>query len=183
MTDDQESTVLLTDRAWPDDSIERGVLEDAGFRLVTGPSDPAPAATIEALVAEHQPAAILTCWAPVSAAAIANTAPLRVVARMGVGLDNIAVSAATERGVLVRPNRPAPAPRAPAPPAPAPIQDQAPAPRRRLHARAAGSPPSSARWACHSWACLRASIQLSLIYGRCSSVTPAMARQVSAART
>jgi len=101
MTDDQERTVLLTDRAWPDDSIERGVLEDAGFRLVTGPPDPAPAATIEALVAEHQPAAILTCWAPVSAAAIAKTAPLRVVARMGVGLDNIAVTAATERGVLV----------------------------------------------------------------------------------
>ncbi len=101
MTDDQERTVLLTDRAWPDDSIERGVLEDAGFRLVTGPPDPAPAATIEALVAEHQPAAILTCWAPVSAAAIAKTAPLRVVARMGVGLDNIAVTAATECGVLV----------------------------------------------------------------------------------
>ena len=77
------------------------MLEDAGFRLVTGPPDPAPATTIEALVAEHQPAAILTCWAPVSAAAIAKTAPLRVVARMGVGLDNIAVTAATERGVLV----------------------------------------------------------------------------------
>jgi D-3-phosphoglycerate dehydrogenase len=101
MTDDQERTVLLTDRAWPDDSIERGVLEDAGLRLVIGPSDPASAATIEALVAEHQPAAILTCWAPVSAAAIAKTAPLRVVARMGVGLDNIAVTAATECGVLV----------------------------------------------------------------------------------
>jgi D-3-phosphoglycerate dehydrogenase len=101
VTDDQERTVLLTDRAWPDDSIERGVLEEAGFRLVTGAPDPAPAATIEALVAEHQPAAILTCWAPVSAAAITKTAPLRVVARMGVGLDNIAVTAATERGVLV----------------------------------------------------------------------------------
>jgi hypothetical protein len=59
VTDDQERTVLLTDR-WPDDSIERGVLEEAGFRLVTGAPDPAPAATIEALVAEHQPAAILT---------------------------------------------------------------------------------------------------------------------------
>jgi D-3-phosphoglycerate dehydrogenase len=101
MTDDLERTVLLTDRAWPDDGIERGVVEDAGFRLVTGPPDPAPAPTIEALVAQHQPAAILTCWAPVSAVAIANAAPLRVVARMGVGLDNIAVTAATERGVLV----------------------------------------------------------------------------------
>jgi len=101
VTEDQEPVVLLTDRAWPDDSIERGVLEEAGFRLVTGPPDPAAAATIEALVAEHQPAAILTCWAAVSAAAIARAAGLRVVARMGVGLDNIAVAAATERGVLV----------------------------------------------------------------------------------
>jgi D-3-phosphoglycerate dehydrogenase len=101
MTVDQERVVVLTDRAWPDDGIERGVLEGAGFRLISGPPDPAPAAMIEALVAEHQPAAILTCWAPVSAAAMANAAPLRVVARMGVGLDNIAVTAATERGVLV----------------------------------------------------------------------------------
>jgi D-3-phosphoglycerate dehydrogenase len=101
VTEDHEPVVLLTDRAWPDDSIERGVLEGAGFRLVSGPADPAPAATIEALAAEHQPAAILTCWAQVSAAAIAKAAPLRVLARMGVGLDNIAVTAATERGVLV----------------------------------------------------------------------------------
>ncbi len=96
-----EMTVLLTDRAWPDDSVERAVIEAVGLRLVSGPPDPAPATSIEALVAEHQPAAVLTCWAPVSAKAIRASAPLRVIARMGVGLDNIAVSAATERGILV----------------------------------------------------------------------------------
>jgi D-3-phosphoglycerate dehydrogenase len=96
-----QQTVLLTDRAWPDDSIERGIIEDAGFRLVAGPADPAPVEAIDELIAEHQPAAILTCWATVSAEAIASTAPLRVVARMGVGLDNIAVSAATDHGVQV----------------------------------------------------------------------------------
>ncbi|WP_284984523.1 C-terminal binding protein [Arthrobacter sp. efr-133-TYG-118] len=96
-----QQTVLLTDRAWPDDSIERGILEGAGFRLVVGPADPAPVETIDALIAEHQPAAILTCWATVSATAIASSAPLRVVARMGVGLDNIAVSTATDCGVQV----------------------------------------------------------------------------------
>lgn len=97
----EQQTVLLTDRAWPDDSIERGVLEQAGFRLVAGPADPAPAGTIDALAAEYQPTAILTCWASVSAQAIASAAPLRIVARMGVGLDNIDVAAATGRGVLV----------------------------------------------------------------------------------
>ncbi len=99
-----EPTVLLTDRAWPDDSIEREVVEAAGFRLVSGPADPASAEVIEGLVDEHRPSAVLTCWAPVSAAAItrgSTEGPLRHVARMGVGLDNIAVDAASEAGVLV----------------------------------------------------------------------------------
>jgi D-3-phosphoglycerate dehydrogenase len=94
-------TVLLTDRAWPDDGIEREVLEAAGMHLVCGPASAAGATVVEELVAEHQPAAIMTCWAPVSQTAIAQAAKLRHVARMGVGLDNIAVQAATERGVLV----------------------------------------------------------------------------------
>jgi D-3-phosphoglycerate dehydrogenase / 2-oxoglutarate reductase len=94
-------TVLLTDRAWPDDSVEREIVEAAGLAFVGGPAEPAPAAVIEELVREHQPAAILTCWAPVGAGAIGASSQLRVVARMGVGLDNIDVAAATDRGVLV----------------------------------------------------------------------------------
>jgi D-3-phosphoglycerate dehydrogenase len=94
-------TVLLTDRAWPDDGIERAVIEAAGLTLVSGPADASPAETVERLMAEHRPAAIMTCWAPVSADAVAASPDLRVVARMGVGLDNIAVDAATARGVLV----------------------------------------------------------------------------------
>jgi len=97
-------TILLTDRAWPDDSVEREVIEGAGFRLVSGPADPTPPETIEALVEQHRPSAVLTCWAPVSARAIREAAangPLRHVARMGVGLDNIAVETATDAGVLI----------------------------------------------------------------------------------
>ncbi|WDV49923.1 C-terminal binding protein [Streptomyces coeruleorubidus] len=94
-------TVLLTDYAWPDDSVERSVIEQAGHILVTGPAEPASAEVIEELVAEHRPAGILTCWAPVSAAVIDASPELRIVARLGVGLDNIAVDAATERGVWV----------------------------------------------------------------------------------
>ena len=96
-----QPAVLLTDRAWPDDAIERGVLHQAGFRLVAAPPDTSEAAVVERLVAEHRPAAVLTCWAPVTAAAIAASPPLRIVARMGVGLDNIDVEAATRQGVLV----------------------------------------------------------------------------------
>ena len=94
-------TVLLTDYAWPDDSIERMVVEAAGMKLVSGPAAPATAKQIEALVIAHQPAAIMTCWAEVSAASIAAGSRLKIVARLGVGLDNIAVQAATERGIWV----------------------------------------------------------------------------------
>jgi len=95
------ATVLETDYAWPDDSIEREVIERAGHLLITGPAVPALANEIERLVAEHQPAAIMTCWAQVSAQAIASVSDLRIVQRIGVGLDNIAVAAATAHGAWV----------------------------------------------------------------------------------
>ena len=99
MTD--RPVVLITDYAWPDVAIESGILEEAGFRLVTGPAKPAAAQVIAALADEHRPAAILTNWAPVSAAAIAASDRLRIVTRLGVGLDNIAVDEATRRGIWV----------------------------------------------------------------------------------
>ena len=63
-------TVFLTDYAWPDDSVERDIVESAGMRLVSGPAAPLPASGIQAMVREHRPCAILTCWAPVSAEAV-----------------------------------------------------------------------------------------------------------------
>ncbi|MGW6376122.1 C-terminal binding protein [Rhodococcus sp. NPDC055112] len=101
MNDDRPGTALLTDRPWPNDHIEREVIETAGFRLVTGPAVAGSSSEIEALAAQHRPCAILTCWAPVSAEAIAKTGDLRVITRLGVGLDNIAVEAAADRGVQV----------------------------------------------------------------------------------
>lgn len=94
-------TVLLTDYAWPDVAIESAIIEGAGFRLITGPTKPASAEAITALAGEHQPAAIMTNWAPISAAAIAASRRLRIVTRLGVGLDNIAVDEATRRGIWV----------------------------------------------------------------------------------
>jgi D-3-phosphoglycerate dehydrogenase / 2-oxoglutarate reductase len=93
-------TVVLTDHAWPDVDVERGLLERAGHALVA-PSATASQHDVEQLVQRTQPAAILTCWAPVSDTAIASSRPLRIVARLGVGLDNIAVPEATRRGIWV----------------------------------------------------------------------------------
>ena len=94
-------TVLITDYAWADLEIERQIIEGAGFRLSAGPSSPASAETIAQMARQQQPAAILTCWAQVSADAIAASPNLRIVARLGIGLDNIAVDEATRRGVWV----------------------------------------------------------------------------------
>jgi D-3-phosphoglycerate dehydrogenase len=93
--------VLLTDHPWADLEIERSIIEGAGFRLVAGPEVAGSPAEIEALVAGCMPDAILTCWAPVSDRAILLPARLEIVARLGVGLDNIAVAAATQRGTWV----------------------------------------------------------------------------------
>lgn len=93
--------VLLTDYAWPDLTIERELIEGAGFELVAGPAVAAPAATIEALVRRYEPLGILCNWAPLGAAVVAAATRLRIIARLGVGLDNIAVDEATRRGIWV----------------------------------------------------------------------------------
>ncbi len=95
------AVVVQTDFAWPDVSIERAVIEGAGHSLIVGPSTPLPEQDIEALVAEHNPQAIMTCWAQVSAKAISTPTDLKIVQRIGVGLDNISVPAATARGAWV----------------------------------------------------------------------------------
>lgn len=94
-------TVVLTDHPWPDVAVERELIESAGYRLIAGPVTAGSAEQIEALIAQHDPLAIMTCWAPVSARAIASPRALRIVARMGVGLDNIDVPAVTARGAWV----------------------------------------------------------------------------------
>ena len=97
----ERPTVFITDYAWPDVEIERKVIEGAGLRCEAGPAKPASAAEIESLVAKYQPAGILTNWAPVSAKAIGSSPGLKIVGRLGVGLDNIAVDEATRRGIWV----------------------------------------------------------------------------------
>lgn len=93
--------VLLTDHPWADVDVERAVIEAAGHELVIGPTEAADSSVIEGLVAESDPSAIITCWARVSAKAVTSPTDLKVVARMGVGLDNIDVQVATERGAWV----------------------------------------------------------------------------------
>ena len=89
--------VLLTDRPWADNSIERGILAAAGIELIEAPAG--DEATLSRLAADCQ--AIMTCWAKVTQAVIAASPGCRHVARLGIGLDNIDVAYATSQKILV----------------------------------------------------------------------------------
>ncbi len=89
--------VLLTDYAWHDLDIERAVLADGDAELVV--AEGGDAETLTKLAADCD--AIMTNWAKVPEAVIAACERCRIVARLGVGLDNIDVAYATSRGIAV----------------------------------------------------------------------------------
>jgi D-3-phosphoglycerate dehydrogenase len=89
--------VLLTDYAWPELDIERQTLAKIDAELVVASAqDPA---SLAALAVEVD--AIMTNWARVPASVIQAAPKCRIVARLGIGLDNIDVAAATERRIVV----------------------------------------------------------------------------------
>jgi D-3-phosphoglycerate dehydrogenase / 2-oxoglutarate reductase len=89
--------VLLTDYAWPDVEIERRTLAEIDADLVVAPAQ--DVATLMALAADAD--AIMTNWAKVPAPVIEAAPKCRIVARLGIGLDNIDVAAATSRRIVV----------------------------------------------------------------------------------
>lgn len=97
------SRVLITDHPWPDVRVEAAICAAAGYELVDGsPGVSGPTgnrATMSSPVADV--AGILTNWAPVTRAMIEAAPLLRVVTRLGVGIDNIDVVACAEHGVVV----------------------------------------------------------------------------------
>ena len=89
--------VLLTDFAWPNLDIERAILAEGNAELVVAPQG--DVATLTKLAADVD--AIMTNWAKVPQAVIAAAPKCRIVSRLGIGLDNIDVKYATERGIVV----------------------------------------------------------------------------------
>jgi D-3-phosphoglycerate dehydrogenase len=92
-----ERIVVMTDHTWPTIDIERDVLARVGARVV----EPRSADEHELIELARHAEAILTCFAPVSARVIESAPGLRVVGRLGIGVDNIDVQAATRRGIPV----------------------------------------------------------------------------------
>ena len=91
--------VLLTDYAWPDLDIERKILGQIDAKLIVATEGQQDAATLAVLAASAD--AIMTNWVKVPAEVIAAAPKCKLVARLGIGLDNIDVAAATERGMYV----------------------------------------------------------------------------------
>jgi D-3-phosphoglycerate dehydrogenase len=89
--------VLLTDYAWPDLEIERNILADYDAELVVAPDRELPTLISLAPGAD----AIMTNWSDVPASLIDAAANCRIIARLGIGLDNIDVRHATRRGIPV----------------------------------------------------------------------------------
>jgi D-3-phosphoglycerate dehydrogenase len=92
-------SVLLTDYAWANLDIERETLDAAGIELVV--AEKSDADSLAALAFEHQVDAIMTNWAKVPASVIAASPRVKIVSRLGIGLDNIDVEYCTEHGIPV----------------------------------------------------------------------------------
>lgn len=90
-------SVLVTDYAWPSLDAERRIFADIGVDVVTASTGDEDEL---AELATHADA-ILTNWKPVTGRILRQAKRCLTVARYGVGIDNIDVSAATELGIIV----------------------------------------------------------------------------------
>lgn len=90
--------VLVTDQVFGGTNIERSLLEPMGVEVVEAPD--AEEATLIRLASGVD--AMLVCYARVSDAVVEAAAPTcRLIARYGIGYDNVAVPTATRLGTVV----------------------------------------------------------------------------------
>jgi D-3-phosphoglycerate dehydrogenase len=89
--------VVIADYDFGDVDVERKILESAGLQLVA-----IQAKSEDELITEARDCdAVMNQYAHVGAKTIAAMPRCRVIARYGVGVDNVDVDAATHRGILV----------------------------------------------------------------------------------
>jgi D-3-phosphoglycerate dehydrogenase len=89
--------VALTDQVFPTLDVERAILStiDATLEVL-------PAGTPDVIRAEAAEAdALLTTYAPIDAETLGSLERCRIISRYGIGVDNIDLEAARERGVVV----------------------------------------------------------------------------------
>jgi D-3-phosphoglycerate dehydrogenase len=89
--------VVVTDIDYPDLSIERAILEPAGFLLDVPQVKSGP----RLMDAVREADALIVQYARITREVLAELQHCRIIARYGVGLDTIDVAAAAERGIAV----------------------------------------------------------------------------------
>ena len=90
-------TVVVTDYDYPELDIERRIITEAGGTLI-----PAQCRSEEEVIQKAKDAhGLLTQYAPISRKVIEALSQCRVIARYGIGVDNIDISAATQRKIVV----------------------------------------------------------------------------------
>jgi D-3-phosphoglycerate dehydrogenase len=93
----RKALAVITDNRFADDGIERSILSAAGIELVVAKCR----SSGEVAAAGREADALLVNMAKVDAAAIDGLERCRVIARYGVGMDNIDLEAARRRGIAV----------------------------------------------------------------------------------
>jgi D-3-phosphoglycerate dehydrogenase len=91
------SKVYVTDIGWPSLAAELEVLDPLGAVLEIAPD------CTDNQMAEYvrDADAIMTCWRTIPPEVVSSAEQCRVIARYGIGLDNIPVALATELGIVV----------------------------------------------------------------------------------
>ncbi len=89
--------ILITDYVWASIEPERQVLAEVGAELIAAETGDAPELQTLAPMMDG----ILTCWNPVREPVIVAAKKCQIIARYGIGLDNIDVDVATEQGIVV----------------------------------------------------------------------------------
>lgn len=90
-------TVAITDYTFPNLQIEQSILAAAGGQLRSG--NDKQVAALKSLVADVD--AVITQFAPINAEVISAMNKARVIVRYGIGVDNVDLKAARERGIAV----------------------------------------------------------------------------------
>ena len=89
--------VLVTDYAWPDLEIEREILSSIDAEIVLPDSKEEDQLSDAAVGCD----AIMTCWAQTTKKVISSSENCKIVARLGIGLDNIDVDFCTSKNIPV----------------------------------------------------------------------------------
>src|SRR5688572_9836769 len=87
--------VVITDQVFPDVDIERQLIEAAGGELVVARDRD------DALRLVEDADALLTTYMPIDADLMKKMRRVKIIARYGIGVDNIDVAAARSAGIAV----------------------------------------------------------------------------------